>query len=88
MGSEANDDEQLEIDDEKSEEQKKKSGKFDSSAADLEKVTDYVEEAEIQSQNISDVSLIYYRSNVWILQKVLLLKLLLFYLKFFVFGFN
>jgi hypothetical protein len=64
MGSEANDDEQLEIDDEKSEEQKKKSGKFDSSAADLEKVTDYVEEAEIQSQNISDVSLIYYRSNV------------------------
>ncbi len=57
MASEINDDEQIELDDEKSDQKGKKSGKFDSSAADLEKVTDYVEEAEIQAQNISDVCL-------------------------------
>ena len=35
----------------------KKVAKHDAGAADLEKVTDYVEEAEISSQNISDVSI-------------------------------
>ena len=35
----------------------KKVAKHDSGAADLEKVTDYVEEAEISSQDISNVSL-------------------------------
>ncbi len=34
----------------------KKAAKHDSGAADLEKVTDYVEETEITSQNIGDVS--------------------------------
>lgn len=34
----------------------KKSAKHDSGAADLEKVTDYVEEAEISSNNLDDVS--------------------------------
>ena len=33
----------------------KKSAKHDSGAADLEKVTDYVEEAEISSQDIGEV---------------------------------
>lgn len=33
----------------------KKSAKYDSGAADLEKVTDYVEEAEISSQDIGEV---------------------------------
>ena len=37
----------------------KKVAKHDAGAADLEKVTDYVEEAEISSQNISDVSMIH-----------------------------
>ena len=36
----------------------KKVAKHDAGAADLEKVTDYVEEAEISSQNISDVSIL------------------------------
>ena len=35
----------------------KKSAKHDSGAADLEKVTDYVEEAEISSNNLDDVSI-------------------------------
>ena len=35
----------------------KKAAKHDSGAADLEKVTDFVEEAEISSQNIGDVSM-------------------------------
>lgn len=45
------------IDDEKPEDQTvKKAAKHDSvRATDLEKVTDYVEEAEISSNNISDV---------------------------------
>ena len=45
------------IDDEKPENQTvKKAAKHDSvRAADLEKVTDYVEEAELSSNNISDV---------------------------------
>ena len=34
----------------------KKSAKHDSGAADLEKVTDYVEEAEISGKNLDDVS--------------------------------
>ena len=34
----------------------KKPAKYDSGAADLERVTDYVEEAEISSQNIESVS--------------------------------
>lgn len=34
----------------------KKIAKHDSGAADLEKVTDFVEEAEISSQNFGDVS--------------------------------
>ncbi len=63
MASElVNDDEQLEIEDDL-DQKGKKSGKFDSSAADLEKVTDYVEEAEIQTQNISDVRLFDYRPH-------------------------
>lgn len=33
----------------------KKSAKYDSGAADLEKVTDYVEEAEISHQDIGEV---------------------------------
>ena len=46
------------MDDEKPEDQTvKKAAKHDSvRATDLEKVTDYVEEAEISSNNISDVS--------------------------------
>jgi len=35
----------------------KKAAKHDDGAADLEKVTDYVEEAEISSQDISVVSM-------------------------------
>ena len=37
----------------------KKSAKHDSGAADLEKVTDYVEEAEISSNNLDDVSIFF-----------------------------
>lgn len=33
----------------------KKQAKHDSGAADLEKVTDYVEESEINSQNVAEV---------------------------------
>ena len=46
----------------------KKVAKHDSGAADLEKVTDYVEEAEISSQDISNVRnlrFFQYRSNVY-----------------------
>ena len=47
----------------------KKVAKHDSGAADLEKVTDYVEEAEISSQDISNVRNILlsfqYRSRVY-----------------------
>ena len=47
----------------------KKVAKHDSGAADLEKVTDYVEEAEISSQDISNVRNILqffqYRSNIY-----------------------
>ena len=47
----------------------KKVAKHDSGAADLEKVTDYVEEAEISSQDISNVRTILiffqYRSRVY-----------------------
>ena len=48
---------EVDIDDEKPEDQTvKKAAKHDSvRATDLEKVTDYVEEAEISSNNISDV---------------------------------
>ena len=50
--------ESLEMEDEKLNETKgKKVAKHDSGAADLEKVTDFVEEAEITSQNISNVSI-------------------------------
>lgn len=38
----------------------KKTAKHDSGVADLEKVTDYAEEKEISSQDISGVSYIYY----------------------------
>ena len=34
----------------------KKAGKYDSSAADLEKVTDFVEETEIAPQDIGEVT--------------------------------
>ena len=51
--------ESLEMEDEKLNETKgKKVAKHDSGAADLEKVTDFVEEAEITSQNISNVSIV------------------------------
>ena len=36
----------------------KKSAKHDSGATDLEKITDHVEEVEINNRNISDVSFI------------------------------
>ena len=48
----------------------KKVAKHDAGAADLEKVTDYVEEAEISSQNISDVSMIHNNGNSYILSPV------------------
>jgi hypothetical protein len=53
----AGDEEPVDIDDENPDDQSvKKTAKHDSvRATDLEKVTDYVEEAEISSQNISDV---------------------------------
>ena len=55
----AGDEEPVDIDDEKPDDQAvKKTAKHDSvGATDLEKVTDYVEEAEISSQNFSDVSM-------------------------------
>lgn len=54
----AAEDENVDIEDEHAEDQTvKKAAKHDSMrAADLEKVTDYVEEAEILTQNIGDVS--------------------------------
>ena len=49
--------ENMDLEDETPEEPKgKKVAKHDSGAADLEKVTDYVEEAEISSQNFGAVS--------------------------------
>ncbi|XP_045183842.1 huntingtin-interacting protein K-like [Mercenaria mercenaria] len=47
-------DENPELNDEESSNKAKKSAKYDSGAADLEKVTDYVEEAEISPQNIGE----------------------------------
>ena len=52
----ATEEEHVEVDDESAANKAKKSAKYDSSAADLEKVTDYVEEAEISSQSIGEVS--------------------------------
>ena len=52
----ATEEEHVEVDDESAATKAKKSAKYDSSAADLEKVTDYVEEAEISSQSIGEVS--------------------------------
>ena len=50
--------ENIDLEDETPEEPKgKKVAKHDSGAADLEKVTDYVEEAEISAQNFGAVSL-------------------------------
>jgi len=40
---------------EEEERPQKKQAKHDSGAADLEKVTDYVEESEINSQNVAEV---------------------------------
>lgn len=48
-------DENPELNDEESSNKGKKSAKYDSGAADLEKVTDYVEEAEISPQDIGEV---------------------------------
>ena len=59
----ATEEEHVEVDDESAAGKSKKSAKYDSSAADLEKVTDYVEEAEISSQSIGEVS-----KNVTVLQ--------------------
>lgn len=42
----------------------KKSAKHDSGAADLEKVTDYVEEAEISSNNLDDVSILFVKNKL------------------------
>ena len=59
-----------EINDDDSSNKGKKSAKYDSSAADLEKVTDYVEESEISSKDIGEVKLnasvcqIYFFSNL------------------------
>ena len=36
----------------------KKQAKHDSGAADLEKVTDYVEESELNTQNVAEVSIV------------------------------
>ena len=52
----ATEEEHAEIDEESEANKAKKSAKYDSSAADLEKVTDYVEEDEISSQSIGEVS--------------------------------
>ena len=52
----ATEEEHVEVDDESAGGKSKKMAKYDSSAADLEKVTDYVEEAEISSQSIGEVS--------------------------------
>ena len=51
----------VDVDDQVNEQKGKKVAKHDSGAADLEKVTDYVEEEEISHQNIGDVSLLQYR---------------------------
>merc|ERR1712002_82802 len=50
MGEEEN----IDIEDETPKEKGKKVAKHDSGAADLEKVTDYVEETEISSQDMAD----------------------------------
>ena len=42
------------------ESKEKKGSKHDSGAADLEKITDHVEEAEIASKTIGDVSLFWF----------------------------
>ena len=52
----ATEEENIEIEEELPQEKGKKVAKHDSGAADLEKVTDYVEETEIAPQNIADVS--------------------------------
>ncbi len=69
----ATEEETLELEEDSPVENKgKKVAKHDSGAADLEKVTDYVEEAEISSQDISNVRVTEYRPphmaklNVWI----------------------
>ena len=49
--------ENLEHSDEENENKGKKTPKHDSGAADLEKVTDYVEESEISSKDLGDVSI-------------------------------
>ena len=49
-------DETLDRSDEESANKGKKTAKHDSGAADLEKVTDYVEESEISSKDLGDVS--------------------------------
>ena len=51
----ATEEEHVEVDDESAAAKGKKIAKYDSGAADLEKVTDYVEEAEISSQTIGEV---------------------------------
>jgi len=50
----ATEEENIEIEEELPQEKGKKVAKHDSGAADLEKVTDYVEETEIAPQNIAD----------------------------------
>ena len=52
----AAEEENIDMEDETPKEKGKKAAKHDSGAADLEKVTDYVEETEISSQNMADVS--------------------------------
>lgn len=49
--------ENVDTNDFESENKGKKIAKYDSGAADLEKVTDYVEEAEFSSHDIGEVSL-------------------------------
>ena len=52
----ATEDDHLDLEDDSTQETKgKKVAKHDSGAADLEKVTDYVEEAEIASRDIGSV---------------------------------
>lgn len=46
------------VDDIQNEKTQKKTAKHDSGVADLEKVTDYAEEKEISSQDISGVSIV------------------------------
>ena len=49
----------------------KKQAKHDSGAADLEKVTDYVEETELNPQNVAEVSIRVFLSSIETLSVVL-----------------